>query len=74
MLIVGAGLAAVMTLRERDVAYDLVFVWAYVGIGVAQSGTPTVATTAYALAAIIALLALVAAWPTGKSLASQASA
>lgn len=60
MLAVGFLLAAIMTLRQADVAYNLVFVWAYIGIGVAQADTPLVATAAYIGAGLIGLLSLVA--------------
>jgi hypothetical protein len=58
MLVVGLVLAGVMTWRERDAAYNLVFVWAYIGIGVAQADSPWVATTANIGAVIAALFAL----------------
>jgi hypothetical protein len=58
MLVVGFVLATIMTLRQADAAYNLVFVWAYAGIGVAQADTPLVATVAYIGAGLIGLLAI----------------
>lgn len=46
MLVIGAGLTTVVSLSRRDVAYALVIVWAFVGIAVKHTGTPTVAITA----------------------------
>ncbi len=61
MLIVGLALVAVMSRRQRDIAYGLVFVWAYVGIGVAQAQVSTlVSTIAYVGAGFAAGLALYA--------------
>lgn len=57
MLIVGVALATVMSVRRGDIAYALVVVWAFAGIGVKQVDTPTVATAAWiAAAAVIVVL------------------
>lgn len=61
MLGVGLLLSGSMTWRERDVAYDLVFIWAYVGIGVAQAeASQAVSVAAYLAAAILAVFASIA--------------
>lgn len=62
MLGVAVVLAAAMTLRRRDVAFDLVLVWAFVGIAVRFPGVTQVAVSAWAAAALSAVLAVVALW------------
>jgi hypothetical protein len=62
MLAVAVVLAFLMVLRRRDIAYLLVLVWAFAGIGVKQAGTPLVATAAWiatGLVAVAVVLALV---------------
>jgi hypothetical protein len=61
MLAVAAGLAGLMGLLRRDLAFMAVVVWAFVGIGVEQAGTALVANVALGLAAAVGL-ALVALW------------
>ena len=68
MLVVGIALAAIMTLRQADFAYNLVFIWAYIGIGVAQADTPLVATTANIGAGIVGLLAVLALFKSQRRL------
>lgn len=60
MLVVGVVLAGIMAFNERDPAYVLVFVWAYVGIAIAQADEPYVAMTAWGGTAMLALLAVLA--------------
>lgn len=60
MLVVGVVLAGIMAFNERDAAYVLVFVWAYIGIGVAQADEAYVAMTAWGGTAMLALLAVLA--------------
>ena len=56
MLIIAASLALINNLTRKDVAYSLVFVWAYIGIAVKHAGTPAVMLPAAILAAVIALM------------------
>ncbi|GGM41231.1 hypothetical protein GCM10011351_29270 [Paraliobacillus quinghaiensis] len=59
MLFVATVLAAIFRLKERDVAYPLVFVWAFIGIGVRNlSDYPTVSYAAYFCAAVVFIVAL----------------
>lgn len=61
MILVAAALGIGMALRFRSAAYNLVLVWAFVGIAVKFPGEPVVSTTAYAgvgLAAVAAGVAL----------------
>jgi len=60
MLIVGAIVAGAVIFTRRDIAYALVIVWAYVGIVVKQSPTPTIATTAGIIAALVVVMLVVA--------------
>ncbi|MBN1922435.1 MAG: tryptophan-rich sensory protein [Anaerolineae bacterium] len=61
MLIVAAAIAIAMVLRHRNIAYAMVFVWAYIGIAVQHSKTALVAFPAGILAALIALSVVMAA-------------
>lgn len=54
MLVAGTAIAAAVGLTRADVAYMLVIVWAFVGIGVKHAGTPVVATAAWVTAAVVA--------------------
>ena len=58
ILVVAAAIASAVGLARRDIAYTLVIVWAFAGIGVKHIDTYPVAYVAYALAllVIIALL------------------
>ena len=53
MLIIAAGLGVAMAVTRRDVAYLLVLVWAFAGIGVKQAAVPLVATTAWIMTALM---------------------
>jgi hypothetical protein len=55
MLVVAIAIAGLMAYSRQDIAYLLVLVWAFVGIGVEQSDTPQVANAAYLVAAIVAI-------------------
>lgn len=57
MLVIGAVVAAGIALRRADIAYVLVFVWAYSAIAIRQADSPAIWITAVILA--IALLLLV---------------
>ncbi len=58
MLLAATAITAVVCLTRRDVAYALVIVWAFVGIGVKNIATLVVALPAF-LAALIVVLVLV---------------
>jgi Ca2+/Na+ antiporter len=58
MLVVAAIIATLVSLTRGDVAYILVIVWAFAGIGVKQSATTLVAVAAWVMAAIVALTLL----------------
>ncbi|MFD1020950.1 TspO/MBR family protein [Thalassobacillus hwangdonensis] len=54
MLVVATALAIFFMVKENDWVYPLVFVWAFIGIGVNQQGKePTVVYASFALAAVI---------------------
>jgi translocator protein len=59
MLAATFGVALLLSLLRRDVAYLLVIVWALVGIGVKQVAMPVVANAAYLTAGLVAVMALV---------------
>lgn len=56
MLTVAVVVAGLMALRHRDVAYLLVLVWAFAGIGVEQADTALVANAAWIAAGAVALI------------------
>jgi hypothetical protein len=57
MLIAGTIIAFVFTIRNDDLVYPLVFVWAYIGIGIRHMGKIDVLTnTSFSLAVLLLLL------------------
>jgi hypothetical protein len=58
MLFIGVGLAFVVGLTRRDVAYVLVLIWAYIGVAVKQSAISTVAQGAWATTALLTLIVI----------------
>ncbi|MFF2889649.1 tryptophan-rich sensory protein [Paenibacillus sp. NPDC057967] len=58
MLGIATVVALAMGLWYRDVASMLVFIWAFIAIGIKQQAYPEVAYTSYALAALLVLVAL----------------
>jgi len=56
MLLAATGIASAVSLTRADVAYMLVILWAFAGIAVKQAATPLVATAAWVLTALVALL------------------
>ncbi|GIK58485.1 MAG: tryptophan-rich sensory protein [Chloroflexi bacterium] len=61
MLAVAVVVAGLMALRHQDIAYLLVLVWAFAGIGVKQAETPLVANAAWVAAAVVAVMVMVTA-------------
>jgi benzodiazapine receptor len=59
MIAVATVLGLLMLVRERDIAYTLVLVWAFVGIGMKFADVPELAQVAYFAAALLALVSLV---------------
>jgi benzodiazapine receptor len=62
MLIAGAGIASAVSLTRGDIAYMLVIIWAFAGIAVKHVGTPVVATTAWATAALVTAMLIAGAF------------
>jgi len=50
MLVIAAAIAAIIIGQRRDIAYPLVFVWAFVAIAIRQMNIPLIAVTASGLA------------------------
>jgi benzodiazapine receptor len=59
VLIVGLGIASAVSLTRGDIAYMLVIMWAFAGIGVKHAGTPVVATAAWGTTALVGLMLVV---------------
>jgi hypothetical protein len=55
MLVVATAVAGLMAYNRQDIAYLLVLIWAFIGIGVEQADTPQVAYAAYLAVAIVAI-------------------
>jgi hypothetical protein len=62
VIMLGAGVlfSAAMSLTRSDIAYSLVFVWAYIGIAREHAGAPTVATAGWIGAGLILVILLYA--------------
>lgn len=56
MLIVGAIIAAIVAVQRADIAFTLVFVWAYVAIAIRHLNTPLIWITALAAAIVLSAL------------------
>lgn len=61
LLVIGAAIAAAVTLTRGDIVYPWVIVWAFVGIAVKQAAVPLVATAAYIMVGVVALVTIIAA-------------
>jgi hypothetical protein len=58
MLVVAMAVAGLMAYNRQEIAYLLVLIWAFVGIGVEQAGTPLVVNAANVAAAVVALFVI----------------
>lgn len=56
LLAVGVVVAALMSLTRRDWIYQLVLIWAFVGIAVKHAGTPLVAVGGWVAAGLVAVV------------------
>jgi hypothetical protein len=56
MLIVGAMIAAMVTIQRADIAFTLVFIWAYVAIAIRQLDDPSIWITAVVAVIVLAVL------------------
>ncbi|CAG0936184.1 hypothetical protein TFLX_05050 [Thermoflexales bacterium] len=70
MLAVAVVLAFLMALRRRDLAYLLVLVWAFAGIGVKQAGAPVVAYAAWIATGLVVVAVVLALVRKGASQAA----
>jgi benzodiazapine receptor len=70
MLIVALGIASAVSLTRGDVAYMLVIVWAFAGIGVKQAVSPLVANAAWLTAVLAVLMLVVGVLAKGRHQAS----
>jgi hypothetical protein len=71
MLVVGAIVAAAVSITRGDIAYIAVIVWAFAGIAVKHADTSIVATTAWVAATAVALTLLAGVPRRAKRLAGQ---
>ena len=56
MLIVGAVIASIVAIQRADIAFTLVFIWAYVAIALRQLDDPAIWITAVVAAILLAVL------------------
>ena len=56
MLIVGAVIAGIVAIQRADIAFTLVFIWAYVAIAIRQLDDPAIWITAVVAAILLAVL------------------
>jgi hypothetical protein len=74
MLVVGAGVASAVSLTRGDIAYNLVILWAFAGIAVKHAATPVVASAAWAMTAVVAVMLVVGALLSRRRRAAPAPA
>ena len=60
MLVAAIAVAGLMLYSRQDIAYLLVLIWAFIGIGVEQSDTSQVVIAAYLAATIVAIFVILA--------------
>jgi len=65
IIIIAVLITVLVTVPRKDVAYGLVIIWALVGIGAKQSGTPDI-VTATQVAAVLVLIALALSMLTSR--------
>jgi hypothetical protein len=58
MLVVALVVAGLMAYDRREIAYLLVLIWAFIGIGVEQADTPLVVNAANLAAAVVAIFVI----------------
>jgi hypothetical protein len=58
MLVVATAVGGLMAYTRREIAYLLVLIWAFIGIGVEQAGTPLVVNAANLAAVIVAVFVI----------------
>ena len=56
MLVVGAAIGAIVAIQRADVAFTLVFIWAYVAIAMRQLDKPAIRITALVAAIVLAVM------------------
>jgi hypothetical protein len=61
MLVIAGGIATAVSFTRGDVAYMLVIVWAFAGIGVKQADSALVAGAAWSMTALMAIVLVVGA-------------
>lgn len=71
MLIAAGAIASAVSFTRGDVAYMLVIVWAFAGIGVKQADTPLVAGAAWVMTAVMALVLVAGALVKRRRLSSS---
>ena len=58
MLVVASSLALIMFVREKDIIYGLVIIWAIIGIAVKQSHVPSITITSWVLIGLVVVGAI----------------
>jgi hypothetical protein len=68
MLVIGTAIAAIVAIQRSDIAFPLVYVWAYVAIAVRQSSAPPIAIAA--ISGAVAILGAIAFSLSNRNLKS----
>lgn len=64
MLIVGAVIAAMVAIQRADIAFTLVFIWAYIAIAIRQLDDPSIWITAVVAAIVLVAVLVFASIPS----------
>lgn len=59
MLLIGAAIASIIAIQRADIAFTLVFIWAYVAIAVRHLANPAISITAVVAAIVLAVLLVI---------------
>jgi Mg2+/Co2+ transporter CorB len=62
MLVVGAAIGTIVAIQRADVAFTLVFIWAYVAIAMRQLDNPAILITALVAAIVLAVMLVLEPW------------
>ena len=65
MLVVATAITSAVAFTRRDIAYLLVIMWAFAGIGVKHAATPVVSTAAWATTVVVGLVLMAVTFRVG---------
>lgn len=59
MLVAGLVIAAAISFTRRDIAYQLVLIWAFIGIAIKQADSGMVSSAAWLMAGLVGAIMVV---------------